>query len=142
MTETLTKTAIFAATPETVWEFLTDKDKLGTWFHPARQNLAEGEDYELIRESEDGVLTRQIWGKVLKADKPNELVCTFIIGPFGDKETTVTWTLTPVAGGTKLTLGHEGIAAASHGSSLSLMMALDHGWDKHIQSLRDAANNK
>jgi uncharacterized protein YndB with AHSA1/START domain len=34
------KTIFIDAEPGIVWEFLTDKDKLGTWYHPAEQNLA------------------------------------------------------------------------------------------------------
>ncbi|MBX2805646.1 MAG: SRPBCC domain-containing protein [Hyphomicrobiales bacterium] len=137
MTDTLTKTAIFAATPETVWGFLTDKDKLGIWYHPARHDLVAGEDYELVRKSEEGEFIPLIWGKVLKATKPHELVCTFIIDPFDGAASTVTWTLTPVAGGTRLTLVHEGIVAASGDKALHLLKLLDHGWDEHIQSFRD-----
>ena len=44
MTETtITKTIYIAASRETVWAYLTDKDKLGEWFHPAGDDLAVGD---------------------------------------------------------------------------------------------------
>lgn len=140
MTDAVTKTAMFAATPEIVWEFLTDKDKLGAWYHPARDHLVEGENYELMKAG-GGDSVPQVWGRVLRADKPRKLVCTFIIAPFGDTETTVTWTLEPSAGGTRLTLLHEGIAAAGGDAALGMLRALDHGWDQHIQSLREGVDD-
>jgi len=52
--------------------------------------------------------------------------------------TTVSWTLEQVYGGTKLTLTHEGIGEAAGESAMGLLMALDKGWDKHLESLRAA----
>jgi uncharacterized protein YndB with AHSA1/START domain len=135
---TIFKTIFFNAPRETVWLFLTDKDRLGQWYHPAEADLAEGEDYVLVRRTDDGESVRQVWGKVLEMDAPNRLVTTFIIGPFGDAETTVTWVLEDVAGGTRLSLTHEGIAEAAGQAAMQLLMALDHGWDKHLDSFRQA----
>ncbi|PCJ95083.1 MAG: ATPase [Hyphomicrobiales bacterium] len=139
MTEaTITKSAFFAASRETVWAFLTEKDKLGQWFHPAKENMQEGKDYALIHTNEDGTETPQCWGQVLEMDQPNRLVYTFTIKPLGGAMTTVTWTLDACAGGTKLSLKHEGIEAAAGEAALNLLMALDGGWDKHIAGLRAA----
>ncbi len=134
----LTKTVFFPAPAETVWAFLTDKDKLGIWYHPAEAHLAAGEDYQLYRVGDDGAHIRQIWGRVLEMDAPNRLVTTFCIDPFGDSETTVTWVLEEMAGGTRLTLTHDGIAAAAGDAAIPLLAALDKGWDEHNQRLRDA----
>ncbi len=43
-TGTLIKTIIIDASQETVWSFLTEKDKLAIWFHPADKDFVEGED--------------------------------------------------------------------------------------------------
>lgn len=135
---TITKTLFFAATPETVWAFLTEKDKLALWFHPTETDLAEGEDYACIRTTDDGIDIKQIWGRVLRMDPPNTLIYTFIIDPFKNAETTVTWTLKAAAGGTQLTLQHEGIAAAAEAAALQLLTALDRGWDEHLLDLRQS----
>lgn len=138
MTDTIHKTAFFAATQEQVWEYLTDKDKLGTWFHPAKENLVEGNDYELLCMTDDGTRVPQIWGKVLKATPYHTLTYTFIIHPFEGRETTVSWTLEPIAGGTRLRLAHKGVSAAAGDKALDLLMALDKGWDKHLNAFRES----
>lgn len=137
-TTTIHKTIFFKASRETVWSFLTDKDKLGTWYHPARADLTEGEPYELVNKDESGQMVRHVWGRVLRADAPRELVCTFEIPYFDGGETTLTWTLEPLAGGTKLSLRHDGIAEAAGQAAGQLLSALDHGWDAHLDRLRRA----
>ena len=134
---TLTKTYVFAATRETVWSFLTEKDKLAQWFHPTLADLAEGEDYALVRENEQGIQEKQCWGTVLRMDKPNQLVYSFTIAPFNGAMTTVTWTLEEIPDGTKLTLRHEGIDEAAADNAMGMLLALDRGWDKHVDTLRD-----
>ena len=65
MTETtITKTSFFAVSRETVWAFLTEKDKLAKWFHPAEADLAEGQDYALMGASENGAPVKLCWGTV------------------------------------------------------------------------------
>lgn len=137
MTDTITKTTFFKAPPAVVWSFLTDKGKLGTWFHPARANLVAGQPYELLQQDADGAQSVLIHGRVLTADAPKKLSYTFLIGPFQGVETIVTWTLEEVAGGTRLTLQHTGISAAAGAAALDMLMALDHGWDKHLDTLRN-----
>ncbi len=139
MSDTIIKTAYFAASRDTVWSFLTDKDKLAQWFHGAESNLEEGQEYALMAKGEAGPDIKQCWGKVLKMDRPATLVYSFTIKPLGGAMTTVTWTLEEAFGGTKLTLKHEGIAAAAGEAALGLLMALDAGWDKHLARLREAA---
>lgn len=135
---TLLKTVFFAASRETVWSFLTEKDKLAKWFHPADADLVEGEDYALMGKTDDGAPSKLCWGTVLKMDKPSKLIWSFTVRPLNGAMTTVTWTLEEAIGGTKLTLAHEGIEAAAGESALGLMMALDAGWDAHLKDMRDA----
>lgn len=135
---TLTKTFIFAASRETVWSFLTKKDKLAQWFHPATADLVEGEDYALVREDDDGTQVKQCWGTVLRMDKPETLVYSFTIAPLNGAMTTVTWTLEEIKDGTKLTLQHEGIEDAAGAGAMGLLLALDKGWDKHVDTLRNS----
>lgn len=136
MTDTITKTVFFKASRETVWAFLTEKDKLALWFHPAEADLAEGQDYALVATSSEGHLVKQCWGTVELWDPPSKLVCSFTIKPLNGVMTTVTWTLNDAHGGTRLTLTHEGLAAAGD-AALGLLTALDAGWDKHFGRLRE-----
>jgi len=137
-TTTITKTVFFAASRETVWAFLTDKDKLGEWFHPASANLEQGQPYALLSDSNDPE-SKVCWGDVLTADKPSSLVYTLTVKPLGGALTTVTWLLQEAAGGTRLTLTHEGIGEAAGEAALGLLSALEKGWDEHFVKLRTAA---
>lgn len=133
---TISKTVFFAASRETVWSFLTEKDKLATWFHQSDADLEEGKPYSLYRIDEDGAKIPQIYGQVLEMDTPNRLVTTFCIEPFGEKATTVTWVLEEAAGGTRLHLTHEGVAEAAGPITGRMLLALDKGWDEHFAKLR------
>lgn len=133
---TIVKTIFLKADAETVWDFLTDKDKLGEWFHPAESNLTKGKDYVLKDHHDDAEGAAKCWGSVLEAKRPEKLVYTFTFEPFAGKLSTVTWHLQEVHGGTRLTLHHDGIAAAAGDAALPMLMALDAGWDAHIGRLR------
>jgi len=136
----INKSVFCGALREVDWELLTDKDKLGEWYHPALDSLSADTEYSLVKSEGAGEKTPLITGRVLEFEPPTKLVTTFVIGPFQGKETTITWVLEEVAGGTKLALTHEGIAEASGGAALDLMMALDKGWDEHFATLRVAVN--
>jgi uncharacterized protein YndB with AHSA1/START domain len=140
-TTTITKTVFFNAPRSTVWEFLTNKDKLGEWYHPAKENLVAGEDYCLYRLDDAGEKVPQITGRVIELNAPEKLVTTFVIGPFNNKETTITWELAEAVGGTRLLLKHEGIAEAAGEAAMHLLMALDDGWDKHLANLRKTVSS-
>ena len=135
-TTTINKSIFLAVSRDIVWEYLTNKDKLGEWFHSAAANLEEGKPFALLADVKDPE-TKMCWGDVLSANKPSSLSYTFTIKPLGTAMTTVTWTLEEAAGGTKVTLVHEGIAEASGDAALGLIMALDGGWDKHFAKLRE-----
>ncbi len=141
-TTTITKSVFFNASRETVWKFLTDKDKLGEWYHPAEANLVAGQEYSLYRINDNDEKITQITGRVLEMNAPSKLVTTFVIEPFQGNETTVTWVLDEAAGGTRLLLTHEGIAEATGEVALHLLSALDNGWDKHFSDLRKWINTQ
>ncbi len=135
---TINKSVFFAVSRETVWEFLTDKDKLGLWFYPAESDLSKGEDYALVQSEDDGTVNTMCWGNVLEMDMPSRLVYTFTIKPMGDKISTVVWTLEEVEGGTKLSMEHRGLGEAMGEMAMGLITALDAGWDRHLGNLRTA----
>lgn len=134
---TIIKTIFLKSDAETVWDYLTDKDKLGEWFHPAEANLTAGQDYVLKDQHNDNPHAGKCWGSVLEATKPEKLVYTFTFEPFAGRLSTLTWYLQEVHGGTRLTLHHDGIAAAAGDAALPLLMSLDTGWDAHLARLRE-----
>ncbi len=140
MADTTINKSIFVAAPrETVWAYLTEKEKLAEWFHPAPSDLSEGEDYALVKILDDGATDKLCWGTVLKMDPPSHMVWSFTVKPLNGAMTTVTWQLEEVNGGTKLTLEHEGIEAAAGEGAWGMLSALDAGWDEHFARLRTSA---
>ena len=137
---TINKTFFLKANRNKVWEFLTNKDKMGEWFFTANEDLAENQEYELFEVEEDGNHIKRCWGKVLEMDKPSKLVYTFTIAPLNGNMTTVTWKLEQVLGSTRVTLTHEGIDKAAGEAASALIMALDAGWDRHIAKMREAVS--
>ncbi|QMU58003.1 MAG: SRPBCC domain-containing protein [Boseongicola sp.] len=135
----LVKTIVINSNPDKVWSYLTDREKLGTWYHPAQADLTEGADYSLIGGDNPDSPKPQVWGRVLEMKRPIRLVCTFVIGPFEGRESTVTWDLTPIGDSTMVTVTHDGIAEAVTGNAAPLFAALDKGWDEHFARLRSSA---
>jgi uncharacterized protein YndB with AHSA1/START domain len=135
---TLKKSIFIKASRETVWSFIAEADKLAEWFHPAVANLEEGQPYALLGDATDPE-SKMCWGEVLKLDKPSSLVYTFSLKPMGDAVTTVSWTLEEAAGGTRLTLVHEGMGEATQDAGFGFLFAIDAGWDKHFEKLRTVA---
>lgn len=137
--DSMTKTIFLAATPDVVWQYLTQKDKLKQWFHPAENDLVSGQEYALIKEDKPGS-QRLCWGKVLSMTPPSTMVWSFTVGPMDGAVTTVTWTLEAIDNGaltgTRVTLLHEGLTDAMGESALNMLFALDPGWDEHFGRLR------
>lgn len=133
---TIIKTVFFAAPRESVWAFITQKEKLALWFHPADADLSQGEDYELIKTGSDGTPSRVCWGTVELMESPTKLVYSFTFEHLVGASTKVTWLLESVEDGTKLTLTHEGIAEAAGAQTIQMLTSLDAGWDGHFSDLR------
>lgn len=131
MTETvLRKTIYLRAAPARVWAYLTEPEKLATWFHKPKSLLTEGA-YEMFgTESGD----RLMWGEVLVAEPYERLEYTFTIKPMGEATSLVMWRLEEVPGGTRLSLTHEGLPEGAEAFDLTL--ALDNGWDDHLARMR------
>ncbi len=137
MTDTVLRKSIYLkATPEQVWAYLTDPDKLAIWFHKPETELVKG-DYEMFGvESGDKLM----WGKVLVSEPHSRLEYTFTIAPMGEAVSTVKWRLDEVPGGTNLSLHHEGLPQGAEAFGLTL--ALDKGWDDHLGRMRGSVHGE
>ena len=132
MTDTVLRKSIYLnATPDQVWDYLTEPDKLALWFHKPKVALAQGDAYAMYGTTSGDKL---MWGDVVVANPHDYLEYTFTIVPMGDATSTVKWTLEDVAGGTRLSLVHEGLPAGEEAFGLTL--ALDKGWEGHFADLR------
>ena len=132
MTDTVLRKSIYLkASPDQVWDYLTEPDKLAIWFHKPKSSLTEGAPMEMFGTDSGDKL---MWGNVNVARKPEYLEYTFTIKPMGDAVSVVKWTLDAVAGGTRLSLEHSGLPQGAEAFGLTL--ALDKGWDDHIARMR------
>jgi len=138
MSTTITKSAFFKVPRETVWAFLTQRDKLAQWFFAADADLAPGQDFVMSQPGETGEAAIRCWGTVLEMERPSRLVYTFTIKPMNGVMSTVTWTLDEALGGTRLSLEHTGLEKTGE-AALGLLTGLDSGWDRHIGKLREVA---
>jgi len=98
------------ATPERVWEALTNPEFTIRYFHGTRvtSDLTAGSSFDYL--SGDG--SKLVEGAVVEADPPNRLVHTWhalwSADVAQDSPSRVTWELTAMAGGmTKLTVVHD-----------------------------------
>ncbi|MDU9003492.1 SRPBCC family protein [Sedimentitalea todarodis] len=132
MTDTVIRKSLYLnATPEQVWAYLTDPEKLALWFHKPTTRLEQGNDLKMYGAESGNLL---IWGTVNTARRPEYLEYTFTIAPMGDAVSLVKWTLEEVADGTRLSLEHSGLPQGAEAFGLTLN--LDKGWDEHIGRMR------
>lgn len=132
---TLIKTLFLKASPEKVWAYLTESDKLAAWFHPTAQALAGGEDYALLNDAGE----KLCWGKVTEYSPYSKLVYSFTHNYMDLHETLVTWELEASNGGTQLVLTHTGLDGAP--KPFEMLSDHDEGWDEHFAKLRKQLNS-
>lgn len=125
------KSILLRATPEKVWAFLTDPDKLAIWFHRPDKPLLDGAFQMIGADSAE----RFMWGEVQIAEPFKRLEYTFEIAPMDSAASLVKWTLTEIDAGTQLSLEHSGLPRGAEAFDLSL--ALDKGWEVHMARMRD-----
>jgi len=135
--ETTTETAVereveIDASPETVWQFLIEADKLDRWFgNQAWLDPRPGGQYRV-----DVIDGHVASGEFVELDPPRRLVHTFGWEPKDGQEnpvppgaSTIEIELEPSGAGTLLKFRHYGLpgpeAAASHA----------HGWDHYLARL-------
>lgn len=124
------KSIYLAAAPSRVWDYLTDKALLAEWFHPAANDLADGQPYALLAKDGNELCS----GEVIEMVQHKKLTYSFTAKPMNGLMTQVTWTLEAVEGGTRLSMIHKGFPAAAE--AFGLLAAFDKGWDDHLQRMR------
>lgn len=128
---TLIKTLFLRASPEKVWAYLTESDKLSEWFHPSTDNLKKADDYTLLND-EGG---KQCWGTVTESKPYSFLEYTFHHNHVGGHTTRVRWELEALHGGTQLVLTHMDLDQCA--AAADALEAHDKGWDEGFARLRD-----
>ncbi len=121
--------------PEKVWRALTEPALLAAWL--MENDIAPVVGHRFTMRAQpmpgwDGIVRCE----VLEADAPKRLRYTWVGGTAENKlDTTVTWTLTPTAKGTRLLLEHAGFSPAN----AFAFDALGRGWrGKVAERMSDA----
>ena len=112
--KSIAQTYSMNASPEKVFAALTDPALIKTWSGaPAEMDAKAGTKFSMFG--------GQIHGSNLEVVPNKKLVQAWVAGDW-EKPSTVTFTLTPTAAGTKVDLQHEGVPDSAHDSISS-------GWD-------------
>jgi uncharacterized protein YndB with AHSA1/START domain len=135
--ETTTETSVerelaIDASPETVWEFLVDQEKMGRWFgNEAWLDPRPGGQYRV-----DVIGGHIAVGEFVELDPPRRLVHTFgweaspgSENPVPPGASTIEIELEPSGAGTLLKFRHYGLPGAEAAASHSV------GWDHYLARL-------
>jgi len=128
----LTREVVIDASPETVWEFLTDPEKIKRWKGVLVSfDATPGAAYRI-----EVIPSHIAAGEVVELDPPHRLVYTWgweVGGPVSPGSTTVEYELVPEGSGTRLRFTHRDLpnqeAADSHAT----------GWDHYLERLAIAS---
>lgn len=113
--------------PERIWRALTDPDELEAWLMENDFEPRVGHRFQLRGEPKPG--WRGIVDcEVLEVDEPRRLSYSWLGGEDGEP-TVVTFTLTPVEGGTRLRLEHTGFRGLG---GFFTRFVLSRGWKKKL----------
>jgi uncharacterized protein YndB with AHSA1/START domain len=132
----VTRELVIDASPETVWEFLTDPEKIKRWKGVLVSfDATAGAAYRI-----EVIPTHIAAGKVVELDPPHRLVYTWgwESGEQGDNAvppgtSTVEIELLPAGDTTTLRFKHSGLPGSEAAESHA------HGWDHYLERLVTAA---
>jgi uncharacterized protein YndB with AHSA1/START domain len=128
----------FPHSPETIWKALTDGELIARWLmRPIGFEAVPGSGF-MYQTTPAGEWDGVILCRVLEAVPNKRLVYSWKsghesnVGYGAPLETIVTWTLSAVAGGTRVRLVHSGFVTPRNDSALKTM---SEGWKKVVSAL-------
>jgi uncharacterized protein YndB with AHSA1/START domain len=128
----------FPHAPQTIWRTLTTGELIGRWMMAPRGFEAVKGQRFTFQTKPAGAWDGVIHCEVLEAVANERLVYAWKGGDesnlgYGSRlDTVVTWTLTPVDGGTRLRVVHAGFVRPKNDSAFQSMSG---GWPKVMQNL-------
>ena len=113
--------------PEKVWRAISTKELVAKWLMPNDLEPVVGREFQFCVGPQRG-WSGNVYCRILEADPPRRLSYTW-----GNEhlDTVVTFTLTPVDGGTKLTLEHTGFTGIKN---ILIGFLLGSGWKKTLKT--------
>ena len=119
--------AFYDVPPESVWHALTDSAALSQWLMPNDFVLAPGHKFQ-FRDTPRGGWDGIVHCQVTELEPGRRLTYSWKSEKL---DTTVTWTIEPQRGGTRLTLEHSGFTGFK---SIVVSMMLNRGWRSTLLS--------
>ncbi|HZQ10656.1 MAG TPA: SRPBCC domain-containing protein [Anaerolineae bacterium] len=123
---------VINASPEQVWQALTDPEIMAQWSgQPAQYDARVGGNYRLW--------TDYVTGQVIECDPPNRLAQTWRPNDWTIENSVVSFTLTPTDNGTQFDLLHENVQPEDYDGT-------SEGWNEFyigaLKSMLEAENAK
>ena len=129
---------VFPHSPEAIWKALTDGELIARWLmRPVGFEAVPGNRF-MYQTTPAGEWDGMILCRVLEAVPNERLVYSWKsghesnVGYGAPLETIVTWTLSAVAGGTRVRLVHSGFVVPRNESALKTM---SEGWKKVVPAM-------
>ena len=110
---------VFPASPETLWQAITERTHLSRWFIEPRGDLRLGGTFALEGHAH---------GRILRCDAPRMLRVTWVYGPRHADEVEVRLTKTE-GGGTVIELEHASIAETAPDGVTDALLGVGVGWE-------------
>jgi len=131
-THAITVEKVLPCAPESIWRALTTSELIATWLMPNDFRAVVGHRFN-FRTRPMGTWDGVVHCEVLICEPPHLLRYSWKGGSDSDPEkgsrldTTVTWTLTPVEGGTHLKMVHDGFVLPADRFAYE---AMSPGWSR------------
>ena len=116
---------VYPASPETLWQAITDRTHLRRWFIEPRGDLRFGGTFALEGHAH---------GRILRCDPPRMLRVTWVYGPRHADELEVRLTKAD-GGGTVVELEHASIADTAPDSVTDALLGVGVGWELAMDHL-------
>lgn len=140
-TRDITVEAVLPHAPAVVWKILTTAELIGQWLMPNDFAPVLGRKFN-FRTTPMGDWDGVVHCEVLEIVENRRLVYSWKGGSddnarFGSRlDATVTWTLVPVAAGTRVTMVHAGFRLPANQAAFDAMAP---GWGRVLQRMEHAA---
>ncbi len=132
MKDRIIKEKLFNHPIEKIWNAISKAEEISSWFIKA--DFKAEKDYQYTFTSEPNEKGCTTINGIVKEANPYVLAYTWIVADT-NIETTVTWTLEAIQGGTKLKLEHSGISSYAGDTAIAMFESFNGGWDNCINGL-------